>query len=126
MLSSLILLPIDRRPMLVQVILNLVGNAVQYVPVSRQPQILIRTENRGEYVRLWIEDNGIGIEPQYHEQIFQPFQRLHSQDEYSGTSLGLAIVRKEIERMGRRVGVESAPGQGSRFWLELQTVEDRS
>jgi PAS domain S-box-containing protein len=123
-LQAPLLQVIGHRPTLVQVILNLVSNAVKYIPLDRQPQITIWTERRGECIRLWIEDNGIGIEPQFHEQIFQAFQRLHSQDEYSGTGLGLAIVRKGIERMGGKVGVESTPSQGSRFWLELHAVED--
>jgi signal transduction histidine kinase len=70
------------------------------------------------YVRIWVEDNGIGIAPQYREQIFRVFIRLES-NAYQGTGIGLAIVQKGIERMGGHVGVESTPGQGSRFWFEL-------
>jgi signal transduction histidine kinase len=70
-------------------------------------------------VRLWVEDNGIGISPEAQEQIFEIFYRLHSSADYEGSGIGLAIVRKGSERMGGRVGVESAPGKGSRFWLEL-------
>jgi PAS domain S-box-containing protein len=71
-------------------------------------------------VRLWVEDNGIGIEPAAHQKIFEMFQRLHVG--YEGTGFGLAIVKKAAERMGGRVGVESEPGKGSRFWLELPAV----
>ena len=70
-------------------------------------------------IRLWIEDNGIGIEPRHQENIFQAFERLHGVEAYPGTGMGLAIVRKGVERMGGRVGVESQIGEGSRFWIEL-------
>jgi signal transduction histidine kinase len=68
-------------------------------------------------VRIWIEDNGIGIDPNHQERIFQIFERLHTS--YPGTGTGLAIVRKGVERMGGKVGVISQPGRGSRFWVEL-------
>ncbi|HXE58691.1 MAG TPA: ATP-binding protein, partial [Gemmatimonadales bacterium] len=70
---------------------------------------------------LWVADNGIGIEPRYHERIFGVFERLHGGERYPGTGVGLAIVKKGVERMRGRLGLESAPGQGSRFWLELAT-----
>jgi signal transduction histidine kinase len=73
----------------------------------------------GKFVRLWIEDNGIGILPEYHERIFRIFERLHGVGAYPGTGIGLAIVSKGVERMGGRVGVKSEPGSGSRFWVEL-------
>ena len=70
-------------------------------------------------VRLWVEDNGIGIDPQYLDRIFGVFQRLHSTAEFPGTGVGLAIVQRAVERMGGALGVESEPGKGSRFWIEL-------
>jgi signal transduction histidine kinase len=70
-------------------------------------------------VRLWVEDRGIGISPDAHKVVFEIFQRLHTEAQYEGSGIGLAIVRKAVERMGGHVGVESTPGQGSRFWLEL-------
>ena len=70
-------------------------------------------------VRLWFEDEGIGIPEEAQTQIFKPFSRLHGQDRYPGTGLGLAIVRKAVERMRGSVGVKSAPGKGSRFWITL-------
>ena len=73
----------------------------------------------GKFVRLWIEDNGIGIAPEYHERIFRMFERLPAAGVYPGTGIGLAILRKRAERMGGRGGVESVTGTGSRFWLEL-------
>jgi signal transduction histidine kinase/CHASE3 domain sensor protein len=76
-----------------------------------------------KWIRLWVEDNGIGIAPEYQERIFRVFERLHGVETYPGTGIGLAIVRKGIERMGGRVGVESQLGQGSRFWIELPQVK---
>ncbi len=66
-----------------------------------------------------MEDRGIGISREAHALIFEIFQRLHSSAQFEGTGIGLAIVRKAVERMGGHVGVESELGQGSRFWLEL-------
>jgi signal transduction histidine kinase len=73
-------------------------------------------------VRLWIEDNGIGIAVEHQERIFRVFERLHGVETYSGTGIGLAIVRKGVERLGGRFGVESQVDQGSRFWIELPKV----
>ena len=68
---------------------------------------------------MWVEDNGIGISPEAQRQVFEIFTRLHG-EKFPGTGIGLAIVQKGIERMGGRVGLESTPGQGSRFWFELR------
>jgi signal transduction histidine kinase len=76
-------------------------------------------------VRIWVVDNGIGIAFEHRERIFRVFERLHSAEEYPGTGIGLAIVRKAVERMGGKVGVDSTMGQGSRFWIELQPVEGK-
>jgi len=70
-------------------------------------------------VRLWVEDNGIGIEANNHERIFKLFERLHGNASYSGSGVGLSLVRKAVTRMGGACGVESAPGQGSRFWIDF-------
>lgn len=101
-----------------QVLVNLLGNAVKFVACGA-PHVRLRSELcPGAKVRIWIEDNGIGIPSEFHERIFQVFQRLHT-TAYAGTGIGLAIVQKGVERMGGRVGVESAPGTGSKFWIEL-------
>ncbi|HEU5126052.1 MAG TPA: CHASE domain-containing protein [Verrucomicrobiae bacterium] len=101
-----------------QIILNLVVNALKFVPTDRTPEIRIRAE-RNQRVRLWVGDNGIGIKPEYHERIFRVFERLHGGNEYPGTGIGLAIVAKGVERLGGTAGVESKLGDGSRFWIEL-------
>ena len=104
---------------LTQCLTNLLGNAVKFVAPGVKPKVRLYTEASGEEVRLWIEDNGIGIAKEARQRIFQGFQRLHGPEQYEGSGLGLAIVRKAVERMGGTVGVESAPGQGSRFWIQL-------
>ncbi len=101
-----------------QVLVNLIGNAVKFVD-GIAPHVRLRAEIRPDaVVRLWVEDNGIGIPAEFQERIFQVFQRLHT-TAYPGTGIGLAIVQKGMERMRGAVGLESAPGQGSRFWIEL-------
>lgn len=141
---------------LVQVIANLLSNAIEFVE-GKPPQILIWAEEidlspvpdeaslkmpeleRGKVaegenfhlaianspqpaqtIRLWVEDNGIGIAIEHQQRIFRLFERLHGIESYPGTGIGLAIVCKGVERMGGRVGVESKLGQGSRFWIELR------
>ncbi|MEP1059978.1 MULTISPECIES: CHASE3 domain-containing protein [Cyanophyceae] len=108
---------------LVQVVVNLLSNAAKFTTMASKPQIYIWAEAKQNQVRLWVEDNGIGIEPQYQQQIFGVFERLHARDAYPGTGIGLAIVRKGVERLGGRSGVESTFGKGSHFWVELQGVK---
>jgi len=108
---------------LTQVIANLLSNAVKFVAPGATPRVEVSSELLDGRVRIWFKDNGIGIDPRDHERIFGLFQRLHSERAYSGTGLGLAIVRKAVERMGGRIGLESALGQGSRFWIELNCAE---
>jgi signal transduction histidine kinase len=108
---------------LTQCITNLVNNAVKFVAPGVKPQVRIYSEVAAEKVRLWIKDNGIGIESAAQSKLFQIFNRLHNEEQYEGTGVGLAIVRKAVERMGGVVGFESEPGKGSRFWVELQAVD---
>jgi PAS domain S-box-containing protein len=112
------------RPSLSQSISNLLTNAVKFVPPGETPHIRVRTERLDHSVRLWVEDNGIGIPEKYRERIFGIFQRTPLGEQYEGTGIGLAIVRKAIEAMGGRVGVESEASKGSRFWIELERAPE--
>jgi signal transduction histidine kinase len=104
---------------LVQVVANLLTNAVKFVAPEVQPQVRLWAEEQPATIRLWVEDNGIGIQADHQERIFHIFERLHGIETYPGTGIGLAVVRKGVTRMEGRVGVESTPNQGSKFWLEL-------
>jgi signal transduction histidine kinase len=104
---------------LVQIVTNLVDNAMKFVERGRTPEIRIWAEGADSRVRLAVRDNGIGLPKGAELKLFKIFERLHGNDEYPGTGLGLAIVRRGIEGMGGRVWVESVQGQGSTFWLEL-------
>ena len=103
---------------------NLIGNALKFVAPGEKPQVRIRAEPRDDRVRLWVEDSGIGIDPAHRERIFEPFQRLHGVETYPGTGIGLAIVRRGLERMGGQCGVAPPDGPGSRFWIELRRAEE--
>jgi signal transduction histidine kinase len=105
-----------------QCLTNLLANAAKFVAPGQMPRVRLRTESRGKEVQLWVEDNGIGIAPEDQARIFGIFQRVHAGPSYEGTGIGLAIVQKAVQRMGGRVGVQSAPGQGSKFWLQLASA----
>jgi NO-binding membrane sensor protein with MHYT domain/signal transduction histidine kinase len=103
---------------LTQLFQNLIGNALKYCK-ERAPQIRVDAKVGDEAWLFSVQDNGIGIEPQYFERIFQMFQRLHTREEYSGTGIGLAICRRIVERHGGRIWVESEPGRGSTFHFAI-------
>ena len=107
------------QSILIQVISNLVTNALKFVPSDTSPKVRIWASSRDRYVRLWIEDNGIGISPEDRQKIFEVFIRLHGINSYAGTGVGLALVKRGMERLKGRVGVESELGVGSKFWIEL-------
>jgi signal transduction histidine kinase len=108
---------------LIQCLSNLIGNAVKFVLPGVKPRIKIWTEPmiKAQMIRIWVEDNGIGIETDQLTRIFGIFERVSKK--YEGTGIGLAIVRKAAERMGGAVGVESTLGRGSRFWLQLPAIK---
>jgi signal transduction histidine kinase len=140
-----------QRDLLLQVLSNLVDNAVKFVVRETPPKITIFTEIVSQHspntrlrslvfssmenekaegvapasetplqhVRLWVTDEGIGIPPELHQKIFGIFERASSSEVYDGTGIGLAIVARAMQRMGGTCGVESEPGKGSRFWIEL-------
>jgi PAS domain S-box-containing protein len=103
-----------------QVVANLLSNAMKFMPAGRQPKIQVWSEPREAFARVFVRDNGIGIAAEHFPRIFEVFQRLHGVTEYGGTGIGLAIVKKGVERMGGSVGVASEPGVGSTFWFELE------
>jgi signal transduction histidine kinase len=105
--------------LLTQCLGNLLSNALNYVPSERMPRVTIRATQEDSRVMVFVEDNGIGIEPNDQKRIFQIFERAAPPD-YEGTGIGLAVVAKAAERMGGSVGVESEVGQGSRFWIRLR------
>jgi PAS domain S-box-containing protein len=107
-----------------QILLNLISNALKYVAPGITPSIRVWSEASGDRVRLFVRDNGIGIDLKHHERIFQVFERLETSSEYAGTGIGLAIARKGAERMAGRVGVDSEPGAGSTFWVDLPAGKD--
>ena len=107
-------------PMLLsQALTNLISNAIKFVPRGRNPVVRIRAEAGAEWTRIWVEDNGIGIDPRHQGKIFKVFERLGGSD-FPGTGIGLAIVRRVVERQGGRSGVASEKGRGSRFWIDLR------
>ncbi|PYE53801.1 sensor histidine kinase [Deinococcus yavapaiensis] len=107
---------------LLLVVTNLLTNAVKFVPPSRTPAVDVWSELHGEYARILVRDNGVGVEARHQERIWRVFERLHTTEEYPGTGVGLAIVKKGVERMYGRVGVTATPGEGSCFWFELPVV----
>ena len=108
--------------LLTQLYQNLIGNALKFTPRERIPEIRIGSQEGDDGHRLFVADNGIGIPQQFREEIFSPFKRLHSRDEFEGSGIGLATCRKAVTRHGGRLWVESEPGVGSTFWFTLPGV----
>jgi PAS domain S-box-containing protein len=112
---------LGQRPILEQAVQNLLANALKFVASGAAPSIVVRAERRGACARLYVDDNGIGVAPEHRERIFGVFERLHGDEQYPGTGIGLAIVRRAVERLGGRAGVEPRAAGGSSFWIELPT-----
>jgi PAS domain S-box-containing protein len=110
-----------------QLLQNLIGNALKFHLPNKVPTVSIYSEmttdeNGQEICRLSVEDNGIGFEPKYRDRIFQVFQRLHGRSEYEGTGIGLAICRKIVERHQGSLTVQSQPGEGAKFIVNLPII----
>jgi signal transduction histidine kinase len=108
------------------VIRNLLQNAMKFSRQAKPPTIRIDAQISHNEVHLAIADNGIGFDMAYHDRIFEMFQRLHRADEIPGTGIGLAIVRKAMERMGGRVWATASPGAGATFHLQLPAAKRAS
>ena len=109
-------------PSLIQCFSNLLGNALKFVPEGRPPRIEVRATLAGGRRRVYVKDNGNGIDPADHVRIFRMFERAAGK-KVPGTGIGLAIVKKAVERMGGTIGVQSAIGAGAEFWIELENAE---
>ena len=108
-----------------QLFQNMITNAIKFRKKDVPPVIRITARSdKNEWV-FGVQDNGIGIDPAYHDRVFAIFQRLHTREEYPGTGVGLAICRKIVERHGGRIWVESAPAQGSSFYFTLPVKDER-
>jgi signal transduction histidine kinase len=107
---------------LAQSLRNYLDNAIKFTGKVSEPCIEVGSKEIGESCVLWVRDNGIGFDMKDHDRMFDIFQRLNVTDDYPGTGIGLAIVRKAMERMGGRAWAKSEPGQGATFYLEIPRV----
>jgi signal transduction histidine kinase len=106
-------------PTLIQAVQNLLSNALKFTRPGETPRVVVTETQNGSATRLNIQDNGIGVPPEFRDRIFKVFERLHSSAAYPGTGVGLAIVQRAVQKMHGEVGVESEAGHGSTFWIKL-------
>jgi light-regulated signal transduction histidine kinase (bacteriophytochrome) len=109
---------------LLQLFQNLIGNAIKYRS-DEPPRVEISATREGRFWSICVKDNGIGVSPEYQEQIFRMFKRLHNADEYEGTGMGLAICQRIVERYGGRIWVESEKGKGSKFCFTAPAADSK-
>lgn len=114
------------REGLTLVLRNLLENALKFSKGRDDAEVELGVHDEEGSVTMWVRDNGVGFDMKYHDRIFEIFQRLHRAEEYPGTGVGLALVKKAVQRMGGDVWAESAPGQGAVFYLRLPSAENRS
>lgn len=112
------------RSLIAQVFQNLLSNSIKYTR-EEPPQILIGARREGDEVCVSVRDNGLGFDMQYKDRIFGAFQRLYTTKEYPGTGMGLAIVKRIIDRHSGRIWVESKPGAGSTFYFTLPVANEQ-
>jgi signal transduction histidine kinase len=108
---------------LTQSLNNYLDNAIKFTQKSNRPRIEVGAKDIHHKCVLWVKDNGIGFDPKFNERIFDIFQRLNQPEDYPGTGIGLAIVRKAMERIGGRAWAVGSPGEGATFYLELPHQE---
>lgn len=101
-----------------QLFQNLIANSIKFRS-EEPPQIHVSSERKNGMWQFLVQDNGIGIDPKYNERIFEIFQRLHTQEEYSGAGVGLAVCKRIVERHGGQICVDSEPGKGSKFFFTI-------
>ncbi|MDP1653845.1 MAG: ATP-binding protein [Rhodocyclaceae bacterium] len=118
--------PMGDPRLIEQILANLLDNALKYQPAGQTPMVRVSAVLEGDSVAIRVADNGIGIAPEHREKIFAVFQRLHNEEEYPGTGIGLAIVQKAARLMNGTLAVESAPGRGSTFTLRLPAARQAS
>ncbi len=107
-----------------QLMQNLIANGIKYQNKGNTPEITITTKpDINGMVRIEITDNGIGIAPEYHTSIFSMFKRLHTNKEYEGTGIGLAVCKRIVQRHNGQLGVESQAGKGATFWFTVQAAK---
>jgi two-component system sensor kinase FixL len=110
-----------------QLLQNLVANAIKYHRPDAPPAVQVGYhESTPGWVEIYVQDNGIGFDMKYADQIFQPFRRLHGRSEYEGSGIGLAICRKIVERHGGQISAQSAPGEGATFSILLPVKQTRN
>ena len=114
---------IAHRATLTQVLANLIANAMKFHQRDRRAEVTIRAIRDGAYLKIEVQDTGIGIDTKYLDRIFKVFERLHGADEFPGTGIGLAIVQRGIERMSGTVEVASTLGLGTTFTITLPAAE---
>jgi len=107
------------EPQLFQVFQNLIGNALKFRRDEAPPLVQVSANREERAWRFAVADNGIGIDPQFKDRLFNLFQRLHTPDEYPGTGIGLALCRKIIRKHGGEIWFDSAPGKGSTFFFTI-------
>lgn len=112
------------RFLLSQALTNVVANALKFVRKGERPKVTIGSEATDQGVSVFVQDRGIGIDPRFKAKILQIFERLHPPETYPGTGIGLAIANKAVERMGGTITLESEPGKGARFDIELRAAPD--
>jgi ligand-binding sensor domain-containing protein/signal transduction histidine kinase len=110
---------IGDKTLLTQIFANLVDNALIYRRADVPAHVTVTAQTESKTVSICVRDNGIGISPEHHEKIFDIFQRLHSNEDYPGTGIGLSTVKKSVKMLGGQLRVESKVGQGSAFFIEL-------